>query len=221
GRGLREPPMSFGKLELRYPDGRMVTVELGKRQMAVGRASDVDVVVNDGQVSRRHAVLLCGPEGVRLVDAGSANGTYLGANRLPANQPIPLADGAVLRMGQTLLRFVAARGETVVAPEPPAPSAPAAPTAILRPDIDTAINGPGPGRRVPHRPRLPPPERSRPSRRRAARQPLPPAPAAISSICPPSTAPMISWAASSSFSKPSSAPSTTRLATCTITSTPR
>ena len=141
--------MSFGKLELRYPDGRMVTVDLAKRQMAVGRASDVDVVVNDGQVSRRHAVLLCGPEGVRLVDAGSANGTYLGANRLPPNQPIPLADGAVLRMGQTQLRFIAAKGETVVTPEPPAPSAPAAPTAILRPESDTAIKPPGPAARPP------------------------------------------------------------------------
>ena len=136
--------MSFGKLELRYPDGRLVTVDLAKRQMAVGRASDVDVVVYDGQVSRRHALLLCGPEGVRLVDAGSANGTFLGANRLPANQPIPLADGAVLRMGQTLLRFVAAKGETVAAPEPPAPSAPAAPTAILKPETDTAIKPPAP-----------------------------------------------------------------------------
>lgn len=141
--------MSFGKLELRYPDGRMVTVDLAKRQMSVGRASDVDVVLNDGQVSRRHALLLCGPEGVRLVDAGSANGTYLGANRLPANQPIPLADGAQLRMGQTLVRFVAAKGESVVTPEPPAPSAPAAPTAILKPENDTAIKPPGPAAKPP------------------------------------------------------------------------
>lgn len=134
--------MSFGKLEIRYPDGKLATVELTKRQMALGRASDVDVPINDGQVSRRHALLLCGPEGVRFVDAGSANGSYLGANRLPAQQPIPLADGAVLRMGQTLLRFVASKGEAVAPAEPPAPSAPAAPTAILRPETDTAIKPP-------------------------------------------------------------------------------
>src|SRR5260221_1842289 len=136
--------MSFGKLEIRYPDGKRATVDLSKRQMALGRASDVDVPINDGQVSRRHATLLCGPEGVRLVDAGSANGTYLGTNRLPANQPIPLADGAVLRMGQTLLRFIASKGETVAPAEPPAPSAPAPPTAILRPETDTAIKPPAP-----------------------------------------------------------------------------
>src|SRR5207237_4103095 len=108
---------------------KLVTIELTKRQMALGRASDIDVPVNDGQVSRRHALLLCEAEGVRLVDLGSANGTYLGTNRVPPNQPIPLADGAVLRVGQTLLRFVAAKGETAAPAEPPAPSAPAAPTA--------------------------------------------------------------------------------------------
>jgi phage tail-like protein len=167
--------MSFGKLEIRYPDGKLVTVELTKRQMALGRASDVDVPLNDGQVSRRHATLLCGPEGVRLVDAGSANGTYLGANRLPANQPIPLADGAVLRMGQTLLRFVAAKGETVAAAEPPAPSAPSAPTAILRPD-DTAIKPPGPAPAAPT-PAAPPPAFTPP--------PAPPPPVAQGPAEPP------------------------------------
>jgi len=158
--------MSFGKLEVRYPDGKLVTVELTKRQMALGRASDIDVPVNDGQVSRRHALLLCEAEGVRLVDLGSANGTYLGTNRVPPNQPIPLADGAVLRVGQTLLRFVAARGETVLPAEPPAASAPSAPTAMLRPETDTAIKPPSPAARPP----APPPAFTPP--------PAPPAPVA-------------------------------------------
>jgi phage tail-like protein len=136
--------MSFGKLEIRYPDGKLATVELTKRQVVLGRASDVDVPINDAQVSRRHATLLCGPEGVRLVDAGSANGTFLGPNRLPAQQPIPLADGATLRMGQTVLRFVAAKGESAEPAEPPAPSAPAPATAILRPEMDTSVRPPGP-----------------------------------------------------------------------------
>ncbi len=134
--------MSFGKLEIRYPDGKLVTVELTKRQMALGRASDVDVPVNDGQVSRRHALLLCEPEGVRLLDLNSANGTFLGANRVQPNQPIPLADGAVVRLGQTLLRFVAAKGTPVAAAEAPAPSAPSAATALQRPETDTAIKPP-------------------------------------------------------------------------------
>ena len=136
--------MSYGKLEIRYPDGRLGAVDLLKRQMAIGRASDVDIPINDGQVSRRHAYLLCGPEGVRLVDLGSANGTFMGPNRLPAQQPIPLTDGAVVRMGQTLLRFVAAKGEVVAPAEPPAASAPSAPTALQHPETETAIKPPAP-----------------------------------------------------------------------------
>jgi phage tail-like protein len=75
--------------------------------MILGRSGDVDVPINDQQVSRRHAMFLCGPEGVRLVDAGSANGTFLSGARLPAQQPVPLPDGAQIRMGQTLIKFVA------------------------------------------------------------------------------------------------------------------
>jgi phage tail-like protein len=167
--------VSFGKLEIRYPDGRLATVELTKRQMALGRASDVDVPINDGQVSRRHATLFCGPEGVRLVDAGSANGTYMGPNRLPAQQPIPLPDGAVLRMGQTILRFVASKGESVAPAEPPAPSAPAAATAILRPEMDTAVKPPAPASPVPRPPAFTPPPPPSPPPAEEAAEPAPPA----------------------------------------------
>ncbi|MCC7359489.1 MAG: FHA domain-containing protein [Anaerolineales bacterium] len=128
--------MSFGRIEIKYADGKTVTIELTKRQMAVGRASDVEVPVNDGQVSRRHALLLCGPEGVRIVDAGSVNGTFLGQSRLPAQQPVPLTDGAVLRLGTTQLKFLAGAGEPDEAPLP-----------SVRPDRaehETAIKPPAP-----------------------------------------------------------------------------
>ncbi len=171
--------MSYGKLEIRYPDGRLATVDLTKRQVAIGRASDVDVPLNDSLVSRRHALLLCGPEGVRVVDA-SANGTFLGQNRLPAQQPVPLTDGAVLRMGQTLLRFVAPKGEVVVPAEPPGASAPrpvVAPTApmpaVQRPETETAIKPPAPAA-----PAGPPPSFAPP--------PAPPAPPAAEEAAEPS-----------------------------------
>jgi len=132
--------MSFGRIDLKYADGKTATFELSKRQVTVGRASDVDVQINDGQVSRRHALLLCGPEGVRLVDAGSVNGTFLGTDRLPAQQPVPLTDGATIRMGSTLVIFTAGSGEPeAAAPEPLPASAPDNPP---RPEFDTAIKPP-------------------------------------------------------------------------------
>ena len=134
--------MSYGRLDLKYADGTTATFDLTKRQVTVGRASDVDVPVNDGQVSRRHALLLCGPEGVRLVDAGSANGTFLGKDRLPAQQPIPLTDGVTLRVGSTLIRFTAGSGEVEAAPAEPMPAS--APGHPPKPEFDTAIKPPAP-----------------------------------------------------------------------------
>jgi phage tail-like protein len=140
--------MSFGKFEIKLADGTTTVVELTKRQMVVGRAADADVPINDNMISRRHAVLLCGPEGVRIVDEGSANGTYLSGAKLPAKQPVPLSDGAQLRMGQALIKFVAAKAEEADAtsikaaaaepppttpPVKPSPSARAATTAAAKP----------------------------------------------------------------------------------------
>jgi phage tail-like protein len=103
--------MSFGRLEIKLPDGTTTTVELTKSQMMIGRSADVDIPIDDHQVSRRHAVLLCSSLGVQLVDAGSANGTFLSGARLPPQQPIPLPDGAQLRVGQTMIKFVAPKVE--------------------------------------------------------------------------------------------------------------
>jgi phage tail-like protein len=151
--------MTFGRLDIQYANGSTAAFDLTKRQVTIGRASDVDVPLSDGQISRRHAILLCGPEGVRLVDAGSINGTYLGANRLPAQQPIPLTDGVVLRMGSTQVRFTARAGQAEpAAPEPAALSAPGNPP---RREFDTAIKPPSaaPGDTRPPEPHpvVPPP----------------------------------------------------------------
>ncbi|MBP7686592.1 MAG: FHA domain-containing protein [Thermoflexales bacterium] len=134
--------MSFGKLEIKYADGTSGVVELTKPQMIMGRSADVEIPLNDQQVSRRHAALLCGPDGVRLVDAGSANGTFLSGARLPAQQPVPLSDGAQIRVGQTLIKFVAPVVEVdktttpvrmrAAAPKPEAVEAKADETSIKR-----------------------------------------------------------------------------------------
>lgn len=115
----------FGKLLLKSPDGTTSTIDLTKRQMLVGRGSDADVVVNDPAVSRKHAMFLCAPEGVALVDAGSANGTFIGEARVPAQQPIPLKDGTEIRVGQVTITFQAARAQPSSAPPSPPKAKPA------------------------------------------------------------------------------------------------
>jgi phage tail-like protein len=109
--------MSFGRLEIKLPDGTGLTVELVAQQTVAGRAPDVNIPINDPQVSRRHLIFLCGPEGVRAMDAGSVNGSFLGEVRLSDKESVLLSNGAVLRIGQTVMRFISVEQPAVLKTE--------------------------------------------------------------------------------------------------------
>jgi hypothetical protein len=77
-------------------------VAIGRRSAARGVDPDVDLTGLDPAVSATHALLLARPDGGwELVDVGSTNGTTLAVEDgpLPAHRPVPLADGAVIRLG--------------------------------------------------------------------------------------------------------------------------
>ena len=69
----------------------------------LGRAPDAAVCVDDSGVSRHHAKITVGPEGATLEDLGSKNGTIL--NGEPLNDPAALADGSLIVLGATALKF--------------------------------------------------------------------------------------------------------------------
>ncbi|MFI6824978.1 FHA domain-containing protein [Micromonospora sp. NPDC050187] len=71
--------------------------------LVIGRASTVDIVVDDAHLSRRHAVVRSEGDMVTLNDLGSTNGTWLNDRRIFDVQP--LTDGDVIRLGRTELRF--------------------------------------------------------------------------------------------------------------------
>jgi hypothetical protein len=72
----------------------------------VGRGDDVDVVIDDPGVSRRHAEIRVTTDGPRLVahlrDLGSTNGTFIDGNRVTG---AVLRDGNGITMGRTRLTF--------------------------------------------------------------------------------------------------------------------
>ncbi len=71
-------------------------------RMVVGRAGGgvgADVEIDDASMSRRHAELVATPEGWKLRDLGSTNGTRVGAATLAAGEARPVRDGDVLRFG--------------------------------------------------------------------------------------------------------------------------
>ncbi len=70
----------------------------------IGRAPDNHIVVNDKQVSRRHAILRREPAGYVLEDAGSPNGTIVNGQPITRYLLLP---GDRITLGQTSFTFKA------------------------------------------------------------------------------------------------------------------
>ncbi|HZA12414.1 FHA domain-containing protein, partial [Mycobacterium sp.] len=62
----------------------------------IGRATDNDIVIPDVLASRHHATLVPTPEGVKIEDAGSINGTFVNGSRV---KEAMLHDGDVVTIG--------------------------------------------------------------------------------------------------------------------------
>jgi hypothetical protein len=96
----------------------------------IGREAGNDVVINDPQVSRRHASLTWDGRQYIIQDLGSMNGTFVNGVRLTA--PQVLQPGDVIGLGSTvLLGFQAML--PVVSPAAPPAYAPPPPTYAPRP----------------------------------------------------------------------------------------
>ncbi|HVA42847.1 MAG TPA: DUF3662 and FHA domain-containing protein [Acidimicrobiales bacterium] len=85
---------------LLLPDGRRVT--MGDQPLTIGRLPESAVVIDDPNVSRRHAELVRRDGAVILVDLGSTNGTLVNGVQVTES---PLSDGDELTVGATALRY--------------------------------------------------------------------------------------------------------------------
>jgi hypothetical protein len=81
-------------------DGRDLSLDQGV--IVIGRSSGCDVVVDDPNVSRRHAEIRRLGEGYSLVDLGSTNGTEVNGQRVGETS---LMNGDVIGVGTTRLTF--------------------------------------------------------------------------------------------------------------------
>lgn len=70
-------------------------------EVTAGRHPDSEIFLDDVTVSRRHAAFRRGPEGYRVVDTGSLNGTYVNRDRV---DEALLAGGDEVQIGK--YRFV-------------------------------------------------------------------------------------------------------------------
>ncbi len=88
--------------------GKIYNLESGHK-LIVGRQSTNDIIVNDEQVSRKHAQIELLSGGAVVTDLGSSNGTYVNGARITS--PVTLQPGDNLQVGTTILKFLGAQIE--------------------------------------------------------------------------------------------------------------
>lgn len=83
-------------------------VSLDEGERIVGRYRECDIILPSENVSRRHARLLVGRDGLFVEDLNSANGVFVNGERI--REQTALATGAVVRIGDFTLRVREASG---------------------------------------------------------------------------------------------------------------
>jgi predicted nucleic acid-binding Zn-ribbon protein len=84
-------------------DGETTLVALTREWTRVGRSLAADVRFDDPTVSRRHALLVRQPDGVRVLDDRSLNGVFVNGERVEWRM---LEDGDEIVVGRYRLRFL-------------------------------------------------------------------------------------------------------------------
>ncbi len=92
-----------------YQDGEeVVVVPLTREWTRIGRSLAADVRFDDPTVSRRHALLVRAPDGVRVLDDRSLNGVFVNGQRVEWST---LAHGDEILVGRYRLHFARLEAE--------------------------------------------------------------------------------------------------------------
>jgi hypothetical protein len=98
-----------------YEEGEELrTVALTREWTRIGRSLAADVRFDDPTVSRRHALIVRHPDGVRLLDDRSLNGVFVNGSRVEGKA---LQDGDEIIVGRYRLIFVRVSSESDADPE--------------------------------------------------------------------------------------------------------
>ena len=83
--------------------GEARLVRLEREITRIGRGLAADLRLDENSVSRRHALLVDGPSGPRILDDRSSNGTFVNGRRI---EQVDLSDGDVIVLGRVALRYL-------------------------------------------------------------------------------------------------------------------
>ena len=90
-------------------DELRLRVPLTSGYLRLGSSPDADIVLDHPTVSRRHAALRVGDDGVTVEDRGSSNGTRVDGRRVTEQSPLPAA--TTLHLGSLVCRLETATDE--------------------------------------------------------------------------------------------------------------
>jgi predicted component of type VI protein secretion system len=94
-------PLQF-QLVMRSGPNPGKTYDLDKDEVYIGRDPNNDVVINDAEVSRRHAQISRQPGSFVIEDLGSTNGTFINRVRFSGTQVLKPGDSVTLGENVTL-----------------------------------------------------------------------------------------------------------------------
>ena len=96
-------PMIMSRLTITQGPGAGQTIEPSDTGVVIGRQPGLEVTLDSGAISRRHARLTWEGERVYVEDLKSSNGTFINENRITARTL--LRPGDTLRIGSSILRL--------------------------------------------------------------------------------------------------------------------
>ncbi|HTJ82534.1 MAG TPA: FHA domain-containing protein, partial [Polyangiaceae bacterium] len=103
----QQPPrVPLNQLALRFISGKYQGGEfpLGEnKEIVVGRSSDLDMVLVEDMVSRRHARIACSDSEITIEDLGSTNGTFVNGEKIKRAH---LKEGDRVLIGTSILKVV-------------------------------------------------------------------------------------------------------------------
>jgi pSer/pThr/pTyr-binding forkhead associated (FHA) protein len=79
-----------------------------QREIVIGRSSELDMVLVEDMVSRKHAKIVTDDRSVTIHDLGSTNGTFVNGEKVRVSE---IKDGDRILIGTSIIKLVATGGE--------------------------------------------------------------------------------------------------------------